>query len=265
MVPPNLQPLIENRKHPGPWPGWTPGGEQDQAPGNERDAYLLQFELHDGLQGIGFGDRAGWKIGCTTPVMQKFMSIDHPCSGGVMESRVHFDHFVGAYSDFNRVGVECEIAVTLAADLPPKDTPYVIQDLIPTIQSCRAAMEIVDDRYADYSSLSTEDMIVDDFFQSACVLGPEVMNWQETDLAEIRGRTMINGTEIGSGQGADIMGHPLNALAWLANNLIELDRHLLAGEFVLLGSMVECQWLSPGDAVEMQIFGLGQVTAEFAK
>jgi 2-oxo-3-hexenedioate decarboxylase/2-keto-4-pentenoate hydratase len=108
-------------------------------------------------------------------------------------------------------------------------------------------------------------MIVDDFFQSACVLGPEILNWQEIDLAEVAGRTIINGTEIGSGKGSDIMGHPLNALAWLANNLNDLGRHLKAGEFVMLGSMVECQWLSPGDAVEMQISELGQISAEFRK
>ena len=63
------------------------------------------------------------------------------------------------------------------------------------------------------------------------------------------------------------MGHPLNALAWLANNLNSLGRELKAGEFVLLGSMVECQWLSPGgetgNIVEMDISGLGQISAKF--
>jgi 2-keto-4-pentenoate hydratase len=258
----NLQSLIDNRLSPGPWPGWE---IDQQAPFDERAAYLTQFELHVGLSEAGLGDRIGWKIGCTTPVMQKFMSIDHPCSGGITERCVHFDHFAGAYADFNRVGVECEIAVTFGEDLPPKKGAYMTYDLAPLIQSCRAAMEIVDDRYADFTTLTTETMIVDDFFQSACVLGPEISNWREIDLAEVTGRTIVNDVEVGSGRGRDIMGHPLNALVWLANNLTDLGRSLKAGEFVMLGSMVECQWLSLGDKVEMQISNLGSISAQFTK
>ena len=236
-----------------------------QAPLDERAAYLTQFELHAGLTEAGLGDRIGWKIGCTTPIMQKFMSIDHPCSGGITERCVHFDEFAGAYADFNRVGIECEIAVTLGENLPPKKGAYTTDDLTPLIQSCRAAMEIVDDRYADFTTLTTETMIVDDFFHSACVLGPEISNWREIDLAAVTGRTIINGTEVGSGRGRDIMGHPLNALNWLANNLTHLGQTLKAGEFVMLGSMVECQWLSAGDKVEMQISNLGSISAQFTK
>ncbi len=262
MARPSLQTLVVNRLQPGPWPGWA---AETDVPDTELEAYQRQFELHDALSEAGLGDRIGWKIGCTTPVMQQLMSIDHPCSGGITERRVHFDHFATPYSDFNRVGVECEIAVTLGADLPIKEKPYVKEEMAAHIQSCRAAMEIVDDRYADFSTLSTTSMIVDDFFQSACVLGPEIVNWHKIDLARVSGRTLINGIEIGSGQGSDIMGHPLNALAWLANNLNGLGRALKAGEFVLLGSMVECQWLTPGDKVEMKISELGKVTAEFTK
>ncbi|MDP7099680.1 MAG: fumarylacetoacetate hydrolase family protein [Rhodospirillales bacterium] len=257
----SLRPLIENRLRPGPWPGFVP----NEQPQDEAEAYQLQFELHSGLTKAGLGKRVGWKIGCTTPIMQKFMSIDHPCSGGVMEHSVHFDHLEGLYANFNHVGVECEIAVTLGQDLPPKSQHYDSQNIRSAIQSCRAAMEIVDDRYADFRTLTTESMIVDDFFQSACVLGPEVADWQNIDLAGLVGCTIVNGEEVGSGQGADIMGHPLNALAWLANNLNDLGRQLKAGEFVLLGSMVECQWLSPNDQIVMQNSELGQISADFSK
>ena len=255
----SLHHLVENRLHPGPWPGFAP----NEQPQNEAAAYQLQFELHSGLTEAGFGERVGWKIGCTTPIMQKFMSIDHPCSGGVMARSVHFDHFEASYSDFNHVGVECEIAVTLGQDLPQKSQPYDSENIRIAIESCRAAMEIVDDRYADFRTMTTESMIVDDFFQSACVLGPEIAAWQNIDLAQMVGRTMVNGEEVGNGKGADIMGHPLNALAWLANNLNDLGYQLKAGEFILLGSMVECQWLSPDDQIVMQNSELGQISAHF--
>ncbi len=257
----SLRSLVDNRLRPGPWPGFAP----DEQPQDEADAYQQQFELHTGLTAAGLGERVGWKIGCTTPIMQKFMSIDHPCSGGVMAGSVHFDHFEVPYANFNHVGVECEIAVTLGADLPPQSQSYDKENIRFAIRNCRVAMEIVDDRYADFRKLTTASMIVDDFFQSACVLGPEITDWQKLDLALMVGRTLVNGAEVGSGQGVDIMGHPLNALAWLANNLNELGYQLKSGEFILLGSMVECQWLSPGDQIVMQNSELGQISANFSK
>ena len=76
---------------------------------------------------------------------------------------------------------------------------------------------MVDDRYADYTTLGTPTLIADDFFNFGCVLGPAVTDWRELnlDLASIGGRMLINGEDVGQGRGSDILGHPLEALAWL--------------------------------------------------
>ncbi|MGO1119164.1 hypothetical protein ACTL6U_10680 [Rhodovibrionaceae bacterium A322] len=55
-------------------------------PGNLNEAYDLQDRLHDRLQTEGRGAISGYKIGCTTPVMQQYLEIDHPCAGGVFDS-----------------------------------------------------------------------------------------------------------------------------------------------------------------------------------
>ena len=55
------------------------------------------------------------------------------------------------------------------------------------------------------------------------------------------------------------MGHPLNALAWLATSLAVRGKPLRAGEIVLLGSLVETKWLARGDHVVIDIDGLGRV------
>jgi 2-oxo-3-hexenedioate decarboxylase/2-keto-4-pentenoate hydratase len=126
-----------------------------------------------------------------------------------------------------------------------------------------AGMEIVDDRYVDYKSLDTPTLIADDFFDAGCVLGAEVGDWRRLDLAAAAGRTRINGVEVGSGRGADVMGHPFAALAWLANNLAQRGQAIRAGQFVFTGSVVETKWVNPGDRVEMEIEGLGSVAATF--
>jgi 2-keto-4-pentenoate hydratase len=73
----------------------------------------------------------------------------------------------------------------------------------------------------------------------------------------------VNGAAAGQGQGRDILGHPLEALAWLANLKAREGAGLAAGEIVMLGSVVETKWLARGDAVEVEIEGLGTARAVF--
>jgi len=77
------------------------------------------------------------------------------------------------------------------------------------------------------------------------------------------GRAVINGKEVSRGTGADVLGHPHNALAWLANHLAAEGKALRAGQIVLTGSLVKTLWLSAGDSVSMELSGLGTVQATF--
>ena len=66
-----------------------------------------------------------------------------------------------------------------------------------------------------------------------------------------------NGVEAGSGTGADILGHPRNALVWLADLRVKQGRPLKEGEFVTLGSLIQTVWIDSGDEVVADIGGLG--------
>src|SRR4051794_18433398 len=78
------------------------------------------------------------------------------------------------------------------------------------------------------------------------------------------GQTFINGVDAARGVGADVMGHPHNALAWLANNLVGRGKALRAGQIVLTGSLVQTQWPAPQDEVVVTIAGLGTVSLTFS-
>src|ERR1700736_5586695 len=80
----------------------------DVAPQNEAEGYRIQDALH-GLLSADFGALVGYKIGCTSPVMQRYLDIPHPCGGGVFARGVHESGASLSYRDFVRVGVECEI------------------------------------------------------------------------------------------------------------------------------------------------------------
>jgi 2-oxo-3-hexenedioate decarboxylase/2-keto-4-pentenoate hydratase len=236
---------------------------EDCRPDNEAEAYAVQDALHQMLGTAGYGEIAGRKIGCTTPVMQQFLGIRNPCAGGVFAPTVQQERGSFRHADFSRAGVECEIAVRLARDLPASGASYDRDAAGRAVGAAMAAIEVVDDRYENYRNLDMPTLIADDFFNAGCVLGRPVVEWRALDFAALRGRMAINGREVGSGRGGDILGHPLEALAWLANGLSARGRLLQDGEFVLLGSVVQTVWVQEGDRVEIEIEGLGRASAGF--
>ena len=237
----------------------------DALPGSveldEPTAYLVQYNLHERLSQAGQGSVAGFKIGCTTLVMQDYLNIDHPCAGGVMSATVARNTGEFRAPRQGRIGVECEIAVTLGKTLGPASAPHSKETVGDAIAACHAAIEIVADRYTDYTQLNAPFLIADDFFNAGCVLGNGRTDWQALDLAAVHGQLWVNNTLRGSGCGADILGHPLNALAWLADRYAVLGGSLPAGSFVLLGSVVQTQWLVAGDRVKVDLDGLGEAEA----
>ncbi len=151
----------------------------------------------------------------------------------------------------------------LGADLGPAGAPFDRVRVAAAVEAVLAAMEIVDDRYRDYRTLDVPTLIADDFFNAGCVLGPPVTRWRDLDLPTLTGVTRLNGAEVGRGEGRAVMGHPFEALAWLANLRARLGLGIRAGEFVLLGSVVETRWVSAGDEAVVAIEGLGEVSARF--
>ena len=235
----------------------------DIAPQDEAEGYLIQRAVHDLLL-PHVGARVGYKIGCTSAVMQQYLAIPHPCGGGVFERVVHDSGVLLQASDYVRVGVECEIAVRLARDLAPSEQPFTAEWVGEAIDAYYPAIEIVDDRYVQWETLGAPTLVADDFFAAGCVLGKPVARSAAPDLLQVTGRALINGAEVGRGTGADVLGHPHNALAWLANHLAAEGKGLHAGQIVLTGSLVKTIWLNAGDHVTMELEGLGRVAAEFA-
>ena len=230
-------------------------------PDDEAEAYDLQEALHELLACAGFGSVVGHKIGCTTLVMQRFLGINNPCAGGVFDSTIR--ELEGSFS-FDRLlhpGVECEIAIRLKSDLVPDGAPHNRESVATAVGSVMAAIELVDDRWKDYKSVDTPTLIADDFFGAGCVLGPPVFDWRGLDLSAVKGSMLINGAPVGSGKGSDIMGHPFEALAWIANSFAARGKCLLEGEVVLLGSLVETRWVERGDVVTIEQSGLGSAEA----
>jgi 2-keto-4-pentenoate hydratase len=239
-----------------------PALPQGITPKSVEDGYRAQSEVHQ-LLATELGPLVGYKIGCTSEVMQQYLAIPHPCAGGVHARGAHQSGVVLNAADFVRVGVECEIAVRLGQDLVPGGAPFTRDSVAGSIECYLPAIEIVDDRYVKWETLGAPTLIADDFFAAGIVLGQPVARTAVADLVDVEGRALINGQETGRGTGADVLGHPHNALAWLANHLASQGTGLRAGEIVMTGSLVKTVWLKAGDEAMMEFSGLGNVHVTF--
>ena len=240
------------------------GLPEECRPADEAAAYAVQEALHRRFAESGRGRVVGYKIGCTTPVMQAYMGIDHPCAGGIIEGTVHHGSAEPGHGDFRRVGVECEIAVGMAAALPAAAAPFDRDAVAAAVGACMAAIEIVEDRFTELLSVGMPTLIADDFCGAGCVLGRPPEDWRDLDLAAVGAAMSVNGREVGRGTGAQVLGHPLQALVWLANALAARGHGLVAGDVVLTGSIVEVQWVAAGDEVSVAMEGLGEAHVRFA-
>jgi 2-keto-4-pentenoate hydratase len=228
---------------------------EDMKPADEGAAYRVQARMMARMA-PRWGAQAGWKIGVTTPQMQKYLGIPAPIAGAMPDA---FRRAPGAeirHRDFRRVGIECEMAMVLAAPLHVGASRV---EALRAIASVHPAIEIVDDRYGDYQRIGVPAIIADFAFHAGFVLGDAAPDWRGLDLAALRGVTRANGRIMCEGRGADVMSHPLNSLLWLAERF-----PLEAGAVVMTGSLPLPYWANAGDAIEIEIERLGRVALKIS-
>ncbi|MBV9825303.1 MAG: fumarylacetoacetate hydrolase family protein [Alphaproteobacteria bacterium] len=224
-------------------------------PADLDEAYAIRGVFEEIGIAHGRGAPAGFKIGLTTPIMQKLCGVDEPCYGTIFGNEVHHLSAELRVADYSRLGIETEIAVRLGKDLPDGSDAERVGD---AVESCMAAIELLEDLQHDYKRLTAAAMVAGNVWNAGVVLGAPVTDWRRLDLGKVTARLTIKGREIGSGKGGDVMGNPLNALAWLADKRAAHGHPLTAGTVVMTGSMVPIQFPQPGDIAVVEVEGVGR-------
>ena len=222
------------------------------------DAYRVQQRANAGLE-RHLGARIGHKIGGTTETMRRYLSASEPMAGEIFAHQCHPDGATVARAGFIRLGIETEIAVRLADALPPRPDAYTRADMAAAVAEVMAAIELVDDRYADFGSAGVATLIADNAFDAGSVLGAPASGWRGLDLAALTARTFHDGRLLAEGRSDALLGHPLDALAWLANCRSKLGLGLTAGQFVSLGTITPVHWVEAPGSYRISVEALGEV------
>jgi 2-keto-4-pentenoate hydratase len=230
------------------------------APGTEEQAYAIQ-DAFVALRAQKLGAIVGYKIALASAEMRRFVGVEHPQAGAMLESTIQRTPAIARVADYVRLIVEFEIAVQMAEDLPAADAPFSRERVAQAVGVVMPALELADDRQADYAELRKHpfDLIADNTWNEGAVLGYPLTEWHRLDLGAVRGRGTINGRPVGEGRGADAMGHPFNSVAWIADHLAAHGRGLLRGDVVITGSIITSKNVNAGDLVTFSVEGLGDV------
>jgi 2-keto-4-pentenoate hydratase len=151
----------------------------------------------------------------------------------------------------------------MALDLLPGGAPFSREHLIPAIEGVLPAIEIVDSRFESWTTIGAPSLIADNACNAAWVRGAVRKDWQNLDLAAQPVRVIVNGQLVREGSGSAVLGHPLNALEWLANSLASRGIALKAGQYITTGVTTEVYMAEPGDRITGDFGPVGSAEVAF--
>ena len=230
------------------------GLPDDCAPVDIEEGYAIQKAFMDAW-GV---DIAGWKVGATSPQVQAMFDDDEPFYGPIFAPDLLQSPASIAAEGHHILGVESEFAFTFARDLEPGVAPGR-DDIADYLGAAHIAIEFVSPRLDRPVAYGMSQLVADGAGNGAVVLGPEISNWRDLDLSKAGARILVNGEELAAGTGADVLGHPLEALAWFAARAGGHGHTIESGSIVITGTCTGLQMVEPGATVVSDFGKLGDV------
>lgn len=202
----------------------------------------------------------GRKIGLTSVVVQQQLGVDQPDYGMLFDDMAIPDGEEISHGRVSQPRVEAEIAFVLEDDLRTERPTN--SEVISAIAYALPAIEVVGSRIKDWD-ITILDTIADNASSGLFVLGNDKVLLEDFD-GRLCGMVVENrGEPIAVGAGAACLGHPVNAVRWLAEVMVARGRPLSAGDVVMSGALGPMAAAKPGEVYEARINGLGSVRAVF--
>ncbi len=222
------------------------------APSDLAAAYQVQ-DLNTAFWCAGGREVAGFKIGLTAAAVREALQVTEPDAGVLFaDRRVETGGRIMSRT-LLQPRVEGEIALVLARDL---DGEVDATTLTAALAGAAAAIEVVDSRVADWQ-ITAADTIADNGSAGLYVVGPLKRDLTGIDLSACGMQLSVDGVVQASGTGANTMGSPLRALAWLARHRARTSRPLKAGDIVLTGALAPMLPFAPGTTISVEVSGFG--------
>ena len=213
---------------------------------------------------IGRGERIiGRKIGLTSFAMQEQLGVSEPDYGSLWDSR-YFPAQGGRTEmpaePFLQPFLEGELAFLIGRPLAGPNV--TLQEALAATDALAVAVEVVDSRIEDWN-IKLPDTIADNASYGAFTTGPWSRSLREVDLRTVGMLINQSGSRVAEGMGSASLGHPAEAVAWLANKLASFGTKLEPGDTVLSGSLGNAVPVHQGDVFVLEAHGQSPFTVSF--
>ena len=219
------------------------------------DAYRNLLALIGRRRDAG-ASRVGWKIGLTAAAIRQQFGLHEPVFACLLAGSLVESGHVFRWDALIEPGFENELCIVLDRDLPADATRV---DVAAAVARVHPAFEIIETRGDLSGQLALA--IPDNGQQKAFVLGEAVSRDALPELGAVAVRVRINGAEVATATGDAVLGHPYDAVAWLASKLAQFGERVRAGDYIMSGSFTRQFPLGRGDRIEAVFDGIGAVDA----
>lgn len=248
------------------WQHWQQSTRFDELPAHCRpvsraEGYAIQAEVAK-LSGQSV---VGWKIAATSVAGQRHIRVDGPLAGCLPSGRaLEAGTRISLAGNHMKVA-EAEFTFRMGRPLPKRASAYSVPEVLAAVASLHPAIEVPDSRFEDFTRVGAAQLIAD--IACACwfVIGPATRtDWRAIDLAQHGVSVYRNGVLAERGSGANVLGDPRRALAWIANELCAHGEGLRAGDVVMTGTCLTPVPVCAGDRVRMDFGEFGALDVGFA-
>jgi 2-keto-4-pentenoate hydratase len=226
------------------------------------DAYAIQDRVVAALLAPEGGRCIGYKVACTNEIAQAALQIDRPVFGRLMSQTTSPAGTTLPADRFTHRVIEAEFAFRVATDVEPVDGGHTPATIAEHLDVLIPGIEIVDHRFESWA-VGALRIAADNAIHGWWLRGEPVTDWRGHDLAASGVSVTLNGEVVTTGSGAAVLGHPLNVMAWLADELPRFGRCLGRGDVVTTGVATDVFEAGAGDECVADFGPFGSVSAAF--
>ncbi|GAB3550624.1 fumarylacetoacetate hydrolase family protein [Noviherbaspirillum agri] len=220
-------------------------------PNDIDDALAIQKEVTTLL-----GERIGaWK--CGTPFAERRVLAP------IHASQIHTGSPCRVRVQRGEVRIEPELAFILGRDLPPRDAPYLPEEIDAAIVVTHLALELIESRYDDPAAAGFVDNLADGLLNQGLFIGPQVDGDLARHAAAIPLCVRLESGEEKQLDGRHPDGNPRAPLYWLAEFLRARNEGLEAGQAVITGSYAGSFDVPADQDIAIEYGGLGTLHVRF--
>ena len=226
------------------------------------DGYAAQSELVESIIACDGGSLIGYKVACTNAHAQELLSVDFPVFGRLLSSSCWQSGRTLKAGSFPMLALEPEFAFVIARDVPdtgPSRAAWSRDSIVPFVGDMMPAIELVGHGFEHWDVYDAPSLVADNAVHQGWVHGPANSGWREINLADCRVRLWVDDVVQRVGSGRNVLGHPMNVIAWLANALPEHGHRLCAGDQIITGVSTDIYPANAGERIRADFGSLGSV------